>query len=164
MFGMGPFRLAGQIGVGMGMAKKYLEDYYATYSGVKRFMDELPVEAAARGFVSTLLGRKRFLPDLNSPNKIAQQAARRMAINTTVQGSAADLIKLAMIRVAEALSREKVPARMILQVHDEIILEARAEAADQAAALLKNAMEKSYRLAVPLVVDPAVGKNWEEAH
>jgi DNA polymerase-1 len=164
MFGMGPFRLAGQIGVGMGMAKKYLEDYYATYSGVKRFMDELPVEAAKRGFVTTLLGRKRFLPDLNSPNKIAQQAAHRMAINTTVQGSAADLIKVAMIRVSEALSSEKVPARMILQVHDEIILEARAEAAEQAAALLKNAMEKSYPLAVPLVVDTAVGKNWEEAH
>jgi DNA polymerase-1 len=164
MFGMGPFRLAGQIGVGMEMARNYLADYFATYSGVKRFMDELPAKAAERGFVTTLLGRKRFLPDLNSSNKVAQQAARRMAINTTVQGSAADLIKLAMIRVSKALDREKVPARMILQVHDEIILEARAEAADGAAALLKTEMENVYPLAVPLVVDTAMGKNWEEAH
>ena len=164
MFGMGPFKLAGQIGVGLKMAKRYLEDYYATYAGVKRFMDKTPEDAAERGFVTTLLGRKRYLPDLNSPNKIAQQAARRVAINTTVQGSAADLIKLAMIRVAHAVRDRNIPARMILQVHDELILEVREEAASDAAALLKREMEGVYPLSVPLVVDTAVGKNWEEAH
>jgi DNA polymerase-1 len=114
--------------------------------------------------VSTILGRKRYLPDLNNPNKIAQQAAQRVAINTTMQGSAADLMKLAMIHVADAVKRSKLPARMILQVHDELILEAREDCAQDAAALLKKEMEEVYPLSVPLVVDTAIGKNWEEAH
>jgi len=164
IYGMGPFKLAGQIGVGLKMARQYLEDYYATYSGVKRFMDELPEKAAKDGFVTTLLGRKRFLPDLNNPNKVAQQAARRVAINTTVQGSAADLMKLAMIRVGNAIKAKKLPARMILQVHDELILEVREDASGEAAALLKKEMEGVYPLGVPLVVDTATGKNWDEAH
>jgi DNA polymerase-1 len=164
IYGMGPFKLAGQIGVGLKMARQYLEDYYATYSGVKRFMDELPEKAAKDGFVTTLLGRKRFLPDLNNPNKVAQQAARRVAINTTIQGSAADLMKLAMIRVGNAIKAEKLPARMILQVHDELILEVREDASGEAAALLKKEMEGVYPLGVPLVVDTATGKNWDEAH
>ncbi len=164
IYGMGPYKLAQQIGVGMKLARKYLDDYYEMYAGVKRFMDELPVKAAKQGFVATILGRKRYLPDLNSPNKIAQQAARRVAINTAMQGSAADLMKLAMIRVSNAIKSEKLPATMILQVHDELILEVRENAAQDAAALLKKEMEGAYTLSVPLVVDSAVGKNWEEAH
>jgi DNA polymerase-1 len=127
-------------------------------------MDELPKEAEERGFVTTILGRKRYLPDLTSPNRTAQQAARRMAINTTVQGSAADLIKLAMIRVSEAMERDRLPGRMILQVHDELILEVLEEAVEDAEALLREEMSNVYPLAVPLVVDTAVGRNWEEAH
>jgi DNA polymerase-1 len=164
IYGMGPFNLARQIGVGLKMAKQYLDDYYGTYAGVRRFMEELPKQAAKDGFVSTILGRKRYLPDLNNPNKIAQQAAQRVAINTTMQGSAADLMKLAMIHVADAVKRSKLPARMILQVHDELILEAREDCAQDAAALLKKEMEEVYPLSVPLVVDTAIGKNWEEAH
>ena len=105
IYGMGPYRLAGQIGVGMKMARKYLDDYYVTYSGVRTYMEEIPEKAARDGFVTTLLGRKRFLPDLNSTNKIAQQAARRVAINTTIQGSAADLMKLAMIELHASLEK-----------------------------------------------------------
>lgn len=164
IYGMGPFNLSTQLGVGLKMARQYLEDYYNTYAGVKRYMDEVPVTAARDGFVTTILGRKRYLPDLNSPNKIAQQAARRMAINTTMQGSAADIMKLAMIHVDEALKRDKLPAVMILQVHDELILEVREDAAAEAAALLKSEMEGVYPLSVPLVVDTATGKNWDEAH
>jgi DNA polymerase-1 len=164
IYGMGPFRLASQIGVGMKMARKYLDDYYATYSGVKTFMDELPEQAARNGFVTTLLGRKRYLPDLNNPNKIAQQAARRMAVNTVMQGSAADIMKVAMIHVHDAIQREEIPARMILQVHDELILEVREDAAGDADKLLKKEMETVYKLSVPLVVDSAIGKNWDEAH
>ncbi|HTY24417.1 MAG TPA: DNA polymerase I [Desulfomonilaceae bacterium] len=164
MYGMGPYKLAAQTGVGMGMARQYLEDYYRTYAGVKKFMEELPERAAKDGFVTTILGRKRFLPDLNNPNKIAQQAARRVAINTTMQGSAADLMKLAMIHVHKALRTEKMPARMILQVHDELILEARDDVARDARALLKREMELVYPLSVPLVVDTNQGKNWDEAH
>jgi len=164
IYGMGPFNLARQIGVGLKMAKQYLEDYYGTYAGVRRYMEELPEQAKKDGFVTTILGRKRYLPDLNNPNKIAQQAAQRMAINTTMQGSAADLMKLAMIHVGASIKKAKLPARMILQVHDELILEAREDCAQEAAALLKAEMEGVYPLSVPLVVDTAIGKNWEEAH
>lgn len=164
MYGMGPYKLASQIGVGMKMARQYLDDYYRTYSGVRKFMEELPEKAAVDGFVTTILDRKRFIPDLNNPNKIAQQAARRVAINTVMQGSAADLMKLAMIRVHESIQREKIPARMILQVHDELVLEARDDAAEDAQALLKKEMEEVYSLSVPLVVDTNIGKNWDEAH
>jgi len=164
IYGMGPFNLARQIGVGLKMAKQYLEDYYGTYAGVRRYMEELPEQAKKDGFVTTILGRKRYLPDLNNPNKIAQQAAQRMAINTTMQGSAADLMKVAMIHVGASIKKAKLPARMILQVHDELILEAREDCAQEAAALLKAEMEGVYPLSVPLVVDTAIGKNWEEAH
>jgi DNA polymerase I len=164
IYGMGPFRLAGQIGVGLKMAKRYLEDYYVTYSGVKEYMDELPKRASRDGFVTTILGRKRFLPDINSPNKIAQRAAQRVAINTTIQGSAADLMKLAMIKVHEAIRETGISARMILQVHDELILEVREDAAEQSEALLKKQMEDAYHLTIPLIVDTSIGKNWDEAH
>jgi DNA polymerase I len=164
IYGMGPYNLAGQLGVGMKMAKQYLEDYYRMYAGVRKFMEELPVKAAENGFVTTILGRKRFLPDLNNPNRIAQQAAQRMAINTTIQGSAADLMKVAMIRVHDALISQELPARMILQVHDELILEVRDDAVHKATHLLKTEMEGVYHLSVPLVVDMAAGKNWGEAH
>jgi DNA polymerase-1 len=164
IYGMGPFNLAIQIGVGTKMAKQYLDEYYRTYSGVKRFMDELPEKAAKEGYVTTILGRRRPVPDLNNPNRISQQAARRVAINTTTQGSAADLMKLAMIRVHKAIKETGLPGRMILQVHDELILEVREDAAQDAARLLKREMEGVYPLSVPLVVDTAMGKNWDEAH
>ncbi len=164
IYGMGAFKLAGQIGVGMKMAKQYLEDYYKTYSGVRRYMEELPERATKDGYVTTILGRIRFLPDLNNPNRIAQQAARRVAINTTMQGSAADLMKLAMIRVHRALQESRMSAKMILQVHDELILEVRKDVARDAAALLKKEMEGVYPLSVPLLVEVAIGNNWDEAH
>jgi DNA polymerase I len=164
IYGMGPFKLSNQIGVTMKEAKKYLEDYYDTYAGVKRYMEELPEKAATVGFVTTILGRKRFLPDLNNPNRVAQQAAKRMAINTSIQGSAADIMKLAMIRTHQSLKAGNPPARMILQVHDELILEVADRYAEDAALLLKKEMEEVYRLSVPLVVDAAIGKNWDEAH
>ncbi len=164
MYGMGPYKLASQIGVGMKMARQYLDDYYKTYSGVRKFMEELPERAAVDGFVTTILDRKRFIPDLNNPNKIAKQAAHRVAINTVMQGSAADLMKLAMIRVHESMKRNNIPGRMILQVHDELVLEVRDDAAQDARALLKKEMEEVYTLSVPLVVDTNIGKNWDEAH
>jgi len=164
MYGMGPYKLSMQIGVGLKMARKYLDDYYETYAGVRKYMEEIPEKATKDGFVTTILGRKRFLPDLNNPNKIAQQAARRVAINTTTQGSAADLMKLAMIHVHKAIKQKGLPAKMILQVHDELIVEAQADAAAETADILKKRMEQVYPLAVPLVVDVAIGKNWAEAH
>ena len=164
IYGMGAFKLSGQIGVSLKIAKKYLEEYYETYSGVKRYMDEVPEIASRVGFVTTLLGRKRYLHDLTNPNKVAQQAARRMAINTTIQGSAADLMKLAMINVHNRLSKEDLGAKLILQVHDELVVESESQDIETATAILKFEMENAYKLSVPLVVDVSVGRNWDEAH
>jgi len=164
IYGMGAFKLAQQIGVGLKLAKKYLEEYYETYAGVRAFMEHLPEKAKKDGFVTTILGRKRFLPDLNSANKIAQQAAFRVAVNTTIQGSAADLMKLAMIKVYDELREKHIPGRMILQVHDELILEIEEAAVHDAAELVKSAMENVYPMSVPLSVDVSIGHNWEEAH
>lgn len=164
MYGMGPFKLAGQIGVGLKMAKQYLEEYYLTYSGVRKYMEETPQRAAVDGYVSTLMGRRRYLPDLNSPNKVLQQAARRVAINSTIQGTAADLIKMAMIKVSSAIKKTKVPCQMILQVHDELVLEVDQNSVSEVSDLLKTEMENAYDLSVPLVVDVSQGNNWEEAH
>ncbi len=164
IYGMGSFKLAGQIGVGMKMAEKYLQDYYKTYSGVKAYMDETPIEAGKKGYVKTILGRKRQLPDLNSSNKITRQAAHRVAINTTIQGSAADLMKLAMIKVNQRIKQYGKDVRMILQVHDELILEVKEQLAQDASELLQEEMESAYQLSVPLVVETATGNNWDEAH
>lgn len=164
IYGMGPFKLAGQIGVGLKMAKQYLEEYYQTYSGVKKFMEELPEMAARTGYVSTVLGRRRPLPDLRSSNKILQQAARRVAINTTIQGSAADLIKMAMIRLSNAIKKTGAPCKMILQVHDELVLETDENNVEETSVMLKTEMENAYELSVPLLVDVSSGKNWEQAH
>jgi len=164
IYGMGPFKLARQIGVGLKLAKKYLEDYYETYSGVKSYMDKVPEQAKKDGFVTTILGRKRYLPDLNSPNKIAQQAAFRMAVNTTIQGSAADLMKLAMIRTAHLMREKQTPGDLILQVHDELILEVEEGAAHEATHIVESAMKSVYPLVVPLEVDVAMGRDWAEAH
>ncbi len=164
IYGMGAFKLSNQIGVSLKVAKQYLEDYYQTYSGVKEFMERAPDDASRVGFVTTILGRKRYLPDLTNPNKMAQQAARRIAINTTMQGSAADLMKLAMINVHSRLKTEKLPANLILQVHDELVLEAREDHLEAAINLLKFEMEHAYELSVPLVVDVSFGQNWDEAH
>ncbi|MGP8284743.1 MAG: DNA polymerase, partial [Desulfomonilaceae bacterium] len=164
IYGMGAFKLSNQIGVSLKVARQYLEDYYLTYAGVKKYMEEVPDRASQVGFVTTILGRKRFLPDLTNPNKVAQQAARRIAINTTMQGSAADLMKVAMINVHKRLEAENLPVKLILQVHDELVLEAHENHKDAAINLLKFEMEHAYALSVPLVVDVSVGNNWDEAH
>ena len=111
-----------------------------------------------------LFRSKRYLHDLTNPNKVAQQAARRMAINTTIQGSAADLMKLAMINVHNRLSKEDLGAKLILQVHDELVVESESQDIETATAILKFEMENAYKLSVPLVVDVSVGRNWDEAH
>ncbi|MDR3604381.1 MAG: DNA polymerase I [Syntrophaceae bacterium] len=164
IYGMGAFKLSNQIGVSLKVARQYLEDYYLTYAGVKKYMEEVPDQASRVGFVTTILGRKRFLPDLTNPNKMAQQAARRIAINTTMQGSAADLMKVAMINVHKRLEAENLPVELILQVHDELVLEAHENHVDAAINLLRFEMEHAYELSVPLVVDVSVGNNWDEAH
>jgi DNA polymerase-1 len=131
---------------------------------VRRFIDETIAAAAERGYVVTLLGRRRYLPDLQSRNRVLRQAAERMAVNTVIQGTAADLIKRAMVEVDRAVSEAGLSASMILQVHDELVFEVAPREVDALGPLLREVMEGALELAVPLVTDIGVGASWREAH
>ena len=164
IYGMGPFSLAQDLGISQKMAKTYIDNYFNRYQGVKHFIDQTIETARATRQTSTLLGRIRLLPEIGSRNHNLRQFAERTAVNTPIQGTAADLIKLAMIEVDQRLSDEKYRARMLLSVHDEIVLEAPLEEIEPVGALVRFAMENVWELAVPLKVNLAVGANWSEAH
>ena len=164
IYGMGPQRLARELAIPLADAQRYIRSYFERYAGVTRFIDTTLAEARRQGYVSTLLKRRRYLPELASGDEGVRQFAERTAINTPVQGSAADLIKLAMVRLEARLGREQVPAAMILQVHDELVFEADASAADQAAAVIREEMESVMPLAVPLTVDIRIGASWADTH
>jgi DNA polymerase-1 len=164
IYGSSAFGIANQLGIATGDAQEWIDAYFARYRGVRRFLDETVAAARERGFVTTLLGRRRRLPDLGSRNRVLRQAAERMAVNSVIQGTAADLIKKAMVAVDAALESEGLPARMILQVHDELVFEVEQGAADDVAARVRALMEGVLPLRVPLVVDVGVGRNWREAH
>ena len=160
---IGPFGLAQRTGLTRAQAKKTIEDYYKTYTGVRRYMEETPKEVRESGIVRTLFGRIRPIPDINNRSHALRSRAEREAINAPIQGTAADLVKIAMIRVHERLRREKLRGRMILQVHDELLLEVPDNELDQTKEAVRAEMESVAELAVPLVVDVGVGKNWMEA-
>jgi DNA polymerase-1 len=164
IYGMGPFRLANELGISHKMARTYIEHYFDTYTGVKDFTVHLIEEARKKGRVTTLLGRHRWLPDISSPNRTAREAAERTAVNMPFQGTAADLIKLAMIRIHRALAQEKLKAKMLLQVHDELVFEVPPEDMEKTEKLVKEIMEGVIALRVPLKVDMNAGQNWAEAH
>lgn len=162
IYGMGDSALARQLDIPRSEAKSFIEAYFARYQGVARFMDQT-VESARQGqAVRTLLGRRRFLPNLNSANRGLRAEAERIAKNTPIQGTAADLLKLAMVRLG---SREVVPgARMILTVHDELVFEIPEAYAEEGMRRIREEMEGAIKLTVPLVVDVGSGRNWAEAH
>jgi DNA polymerase I len=164
IYGMSAFGLSKQLEISQKMAQTYIDNYFARYEGVKRFLDQTIVKARKTGQSSTILGRIRSLPDINSANIVVRQAAERTAVNTPIQGSAADLIKLAMIRVDGALRENKLKAAMLLSVHDELVFEVSPEEIKEVGALVKDIMESVWELKVPLKVHMAVGKNWDEAH
>jgi len=160
IYGMGPQRLARELAIPFADAQHYIANYFARYAGVTRFIDETLAEARSQGYVATLLKRRRYLPELTSREEGVRQFAERTAINTPVQGSAADLIKLAMVRLEARLVRERVPATMILQVHDELVFEVEAAALESATAVIREEMEGVMALRVPLQVDIGSGPNW----
>jgi len=164
IYGSSAFGIANQLGIAQAEAQQTIDRYFERYRGVRRFLDETVAEARAQGFVRTLLGRRRYLPDLNSRNRGLRQAAERMAVNTVIQGTAADLIKKAMVEVAEAIADAGLAARMILQVHDELVFEAPEAELDALGRLVKSRMESVYALQVPLRADVGSGRNWREAH
>ena len=160
---IGPFGLAQRTGLTRAQAKKTIEDYYKTYTGVRRYMVETPEQVRESGVVRTIFGRIRPIPDINNRSHALRARAEREAINAPIQGTAADLVKIAMIKVHERLRREKLGARMILQVHDELLLEVPENEIDRTTGAVREEMESVCELAVPLVVDVGVGKNWMEA-
>jgi DNA polymerase-1 len=162
IYGMGPFRLARELGISHKMARTYIEHYFATYAGVKQFIEETIQEARKVGKVTTLLGRHRGLPDISSKNRTAREFAERTAVNTPLQGTAADLIKLAMIQVHQALNQKSLRAKMLLQVHDELVFEVPSEEVVRMQGLVRSIMEGVYELRVPLKVDVKTGPNWAE--
>lgn len=162
-YGVGAFGLAQRVGISRSEAKEAIENYYATYTGVRRYMEELPAQGRKeQGVVRTLFGRIRRLPDLNNQNHNLRSRAEREAINAPIQGTAADLVKLAMIKVYQRLKEAHLQTRMLLQVHDELLLEVPPNELDQVKALVKQEMEHVYALNVPLVVDVHTGHNWLE--
>ena len=163
IYGISGFGLSRNTGVSRKEAAAFIEKYFRTYPGVKRFMDRTAAEGADRGYAETLMGRRRYLPELKSPKAPVREFGKRAAMNTPVQGTAADIIKLAMVRIDRALRKAGLRSRLILQVHDELLLECPPEEAEQASALLQEAMEGAIELSVPLVAEVHRGQNWAEA-
>jgi DNA polymerase-1 len=163
VYGLSPFGLAQQLGIDQAEAKQFIDDYFATYAGVRKYIDRCLEEVRHTGLVRTLFGRLRPIPEINSRNPQQRGAAEREAINMPLQGTAADLVKLAMIRIAAGLRRQGLRTRMLLQVHDELLFEAPPEELAAARALIRQGMEQAHRLDVPLVAEVCAGNNWRDA-
>ena len=163
VYGISEFSLAEDIGVSRYEAREYIDNYLATYHGVRDYMKHVVEEAKERGYTETLYGRRRYIPELKSSNFNVRSGAERIALNTPIQGTAADLIKLAMIRVENALNEKYPDAQLLLQVHDELIVECPEAERETVEKLLRQEMEQVAALAVPLTAEAHSGKNWLEA-
>ncbi|MDR3011614.1 MAG: DNA polymerase I [Chitinispirillales bacterium] len=163
MYGMGPVNLSKQLGVSFSEARTFIESYFNQFPSIRNYMDTAIQNARDSGYSETLLGRKRYLPEINSSSRIIREAAERTAINTPVQGTAADIIKLAMIRVHSKLNQWP-EAKMLLQVHDELVFEVPKRQAEEFAKWVAEEMSAAYRLKVPIKVDTGIGRHWGEAH
>ncbi len=164
IYGISSFGLSQRLGISRTEAKELMDGYFSTYQGVKRYMDSCVKSARERGWVSTIFGRKRYLPDINSNNATVRGLAERNAINAPIQGSAADIIKMAMIRIHREFKSQGLQSRMIIQVHDELVFDVFKPELDTVKNIVKNAMESAAKLSVPLVTDMGLGANWLEAH
>ncbi|MBN1365567.1 MAG: DNA polymerase I [Syntrophaceae bacterium] len=164
LYGMSAFGLAKELGVSVKTAQEYIEGYFQRYKKVRIYLDGILEDARRNGYVCTLLNRRRYLPELKSKIPSVRQFAERMAINTPIQGTAADLIKVAMVNIADLLKKKKLSTRLIMQVHDELVLEAPVKEKEEVMVLVKKEMEEVVKLNVPLKVEIASGKNWDEAH
>lgn len=161
VYGLSAFGLSQQLGIPAREAKEIMESYFERFGGVKRYLDEVVVQARKDGYTSTVFGRRRYLPELNSDNRVARENAERAALNAPIQGTAADIIKVAMIRVDRAL--EGLASRVLLQVHDELVVEVAPGEAEDVQRILEREMDKAIGLTVPLEVSVGVGKNWDAA-
>jgi len=164
MYGMSAFRLANELNISRTEAAAFIEAYFKTYAGVRDFIESLIKKTEETGYASTIMGRRRFIPAINSRNKTEKAAAERVAVNTPIQGSAADIVKTAMLNLDKALAAANSPAKLLLQVHDELILECPKEKAKETAELVKSEMESAVKLKIPLRVSVETGKSWGDFH
>lgn len=163
VYGQTPFGLAAQLGISRQQAELYILNYFERYKGVKNFIDETIAEVRRTGVSKTMFGRERPIPDMHSRNPSARGFAERTAVNTPMQGGAADLIKMAMLRIDRRMEEKGWGTRLLLQVHDELVLESPPEEVEEAAALVKREMESVRELKVPLLVEVGTGDNWRDA-
>ena len=164
IYGMSAFGLARQLGIPRGEAQRYMDLYFERYPGVLRYMENTRLQASEQGYVETLEGRRLYLADIKSSNGMRRKAAEREAINAPMQGTAADIIKKAMIAVDNWLQTEKPQADMLMQVHDELVFEVKESELERVQAQVQALMEQSLKLDVPLKVEVGIGNNWDEAH
>ena len=164
VYGISPFSLSQDIGVTVAEAKEYMDKYFAHYAGVRAYMDAVVEQAREQGFVSTLYGRRRWVPELKSSNFNTRSFGERVALNAPIQGTAADIIKLAMIRVRDRLKAEGLEGRLVLQVHDELIVECPESEAETVCKLVEEEMEGVAALSVPLLAETHAGRSWAESH
>lgn len=163
IYGISDYGLSQNLNIPRKAAAQFIEQYFKVFQGVRRYMDEIVEKARRDGYVSTLLNRRRYLPEIRSSNYNKRSFAERTAMNTPIQGTAADVIKLAMVKMAERLRKEKLKSRMLLQVHDELVFEVPLAELDTMRELVGEVMENAVQLSVPLKVDISYGKNWYEA-
>jgi DNA polymerase-1 len=164
LYGIGPFGLKTRLGITQSHAKEIIETYFSTFNRVKSFMDESVLKAREKGYAETLYGRRRFLKNINSSNRVVRQFEERVAINMPIQGSAADMIKIAMINIYNDLNKMKARSKMVLQVHDELVFDVHKDEVDEVTALVKEKMETAIPMKVPIEVETGIGKNWLDAH
>jgi DNA polymerase-1 len=157
------FGLSTRVGITKAEARKVIDDYFDTYKGIRAYMDRIPKEARQNGYVTSLFGRRRYFPGINDRNFVVRSRAEREAINMPIQGTASDIVKIAMIRVADVLEKEGLKTKMIMQVHDELLFEAPADEVKRASEIIKHEMENAARLDVPLIVEVGSGDNWMDA-
>ena len=164
MYGISSFGLSQRLGISRSESKQIIEDYFANFPAIESYIQDTLSSARESGYVETLFGRRRYLPDITSRNATVKALAERTAVNAPIQGTAADIIKLAMINVADRLDKEGFKSRMILQIHDELLFDAYPEEVESLTKVIKEEMENVITLSVPLTVECNYGNNWLEAH
>ena len=160
VYGISDFGLGEQLGISRKLAKKYIDEYLEEYSGIKEFMNNIIEKAKKDGYVETIFHRRRYIPELSSKNYMVRQFGSRAAMNTPIQGTAADIMKIAMIKVRKELENKKLKAKIVLQVHDEMMIEAPEEEIEEVKEILKTNMEQATTLKVPLIAEISIAKNW----
>ena len=164
MYGAGPFRISQELGISRKAAQEIIKQYFIQYSGIQNYIDDTLSKARSDNYVETILGRRRYVWDVNSENALKKQAAERVAINMPIQGSAAELIKIAMIDIQKNIENDKLNSKMILQIHDELLFEYPLDEEEHLISMVKKSMENAMSLKVPIIVDYGFGKDWFEAH